>query len=62
MDVNCTAIFKTNPTDRGMCCSFNKEKAEEMFKEGRYREHLMRMTAQDEKMGMGGSRLPEWFA
>ena len=23
MDMNCTAIFKTNPTDRGMCCTFN---------------------------------------
>ena len=60
--VSCAAIFKMQPTDRGMCCSFNKEKAEKMFKEGRYQEHLMKMTAQDENMSMGGSRLPEWLA
>ena len=57
--VNCAAIFSMQPTDRGMCCSFNKENAEEMFKEGRYQEHVTKMTAQDATQAMGGSRLPE---
>ena len=26
------------PTDRGMCCSFNKQRAEDMFNEGKYRD------------------------
>ena len=30
--VSCSSIFSMYPTDRGMCCSFNMQKAEEMFK------------------------------
>ena len=30
--VNCTAIFKTNPTDRGMCCTFNARAAEDIYR------------------------------
>ena len=29
--VPCSAIFTTVPTDHGMCCSFNKMAAEEIF-------------------------------
>ena len=59
--INCAAIFRMQPTDQGMCCSFNKEKAEEMFMEGRYKEHLVNMIAQDENQAMGDSQLPEWW-
>ena len=31
--MNCTAIFKTNPTDRGMCCTFNALAAEEIYRQ-----------------------------
>ena len=48
------------PTDQGMCCSFNKQKAEEMYVEGRYQEHVIKMTEQDAKQARDGSRLPEW--
>ena len=33
--MSCSAIFKTQPTDRGMCCSFNMEVAEKVYKESR---------------------------
>ena len=33
----CSAIFKTTPTDRGMCCTFNLQAAEKMFKDEEYR-------------------------
>ena len=56
--VSCAAIFRMQPTDRGMCCSFNKEKAEDMFKESRYQEHVMKMNEQDETMSMGGLMFP----
>ena len=58
--ISCAAIFKMQPTDQGMCCSFNKEKAEEMFLEGRYQEHLIYMTAQDEIQALDDSQLPGW--
>ena len=60
--VSCAAIFKMQPTDRGMCCSFNKETADKMFRESRYREHVMRMNMQDETMSKEDSKLPEWLA
>ena len=46
--IDCAAIFKMQPTDQGMCCSFNKERADEMFKDGRYKDSLMKLTAQDD--------------
>ena len=30
-ELDCSAIFKTFPTDRGMCCTFNMAAAEAMF-------------------------------
>ena len=35
-EISCPSIFKTLPTDRGMCCSFNMEMAEEIFQKSRY--------------------------
>ena len=34
--ISCPAIFKTLPTDRGMCCTFNMEMAEEIFQKSKY--------------------------
>ena len=59
--ISCAAIFKMQPTDQGVCCSFNKEKAEEMFRKGRYQEHMMMMNAQAESMSLEPSSLPEWL-
>merc|ERR1719350_2591913 len=36
LEVNCSAIFKTNPTDRGMCCTFNALAAEEIYRESKF--------------------------
>ena len=45
--INCSSIFRTRPTDRGMCCSFNMEKAEEVFQESQYGEMISSMQDQD---------------
>ena len=58
--LSCASIFKMQPTDQGMCCSFNKQKAKEMYVEGRYQEHVTKMTHQDAMQARSGSRLPEW--
>ena len=34
--ISCPAIFRTLPTDRGMCCSFNMEMAEEIYQKSKY--------------------------
>ena len=32
----CSALFKTSPSDRGMCCTFNVQEAEKMFQDREY--------------------------
>ena len=46
----CSQIFKTSPTDKGMCCTFNLEAAETMFKEGRFSRNINRMQKRDRNM------------
>ena len=36
VELPCEAIFKTFPTDRGMCCAFNMKSAEEIFRDKMY--------------------------
>ena len=33
--INCALIFRTFPSDQGMCCTFNMDAAEDMFKKSR---------------------------
>ena len=35
------------PTDQGMCCAFNLNKAEEMFKDGKFRKMVQKMQQRD---------------
>ena len=37
-EISCPDIFEMQPTDRGMCCSFNMEKAENIFQKSKYSE------------------------
>ena len=34
--INCSSIFRTRPTDRGMCCAFNVGNANEIYKSTNY--------------------------
>ena len=47
LEINCSAIFKTLPTDRGMCCTFNMERAEKIFKESKYSQMVQKMQDTD---------------
>ena len=58
--LSCSAIFTKQPTDRGMCCSFNKEKADKMFQESRYREQIEKLTDQDKTLSAEDSAVPDW--
>ena len=48
--VDCSSIFVTRSTDRGMCCSFNQENAEEIFKSTMYRNISSELQKRDKKM------------
>lgn len=47
VEVPCSAIFKMTPTDRGMCCTFNLEAAESMFRDGKYRNMIEKLQNRD---------------
>ena len=50
-EISCSSIFRTRPTDRGMCCSFNMKKADDIFKESQYGEMINKMQKQDRDLG-----------
>ena len=58
--ISCSSIFTMFPTDRGMCCSFNMQRAEEIFRESRYRESVAKFTKQDKDRSFDNSTIPEW--
>ena len=59
--LNCSSIFTMHPTDRGMCCTFNKHKANEMFKQSRFQQELERLSDQDRDLSFHDSTTPFWF-
>jgi hypothetical protein len=36
LPISCSAIFEKFPTDRGMCCTFNRKAADEIFVDSRW--------------------------
>ena len=59
--ISCASIFVTRPTDRGMCCTFNMEKAEELFREGKYGDMVSSMQTQDSLGSFENISLPSWY-
>ena len=59
--ISCPSIFSMQPTDRGMCCSFNKEKAEKIFKNSPYQQQIINLTHQDKRKSFENSTVPDWF-
>ena len=43
----CSEVFQTVPTDRGMCCSFNLEKAQNMFEGKQFRNKVNKLQTRD---------------
>ena len=59
--LSCSAIFSMYPTNRGMCCTFNKQRADELFRANRYQEQITRMTKQDKDHSFEDSTIPDWL-
>ena len=59
--VSCNAIFQKRPTDQGMCCSFNMEKAENIFQESMYKDAIVMRQREDEINGFEIGEHPRWF-
>ena len=59
--ISCNAIFQKRPTDRGLCCAFNMEKAENIFKESNYKQAISMRQKDDILHGFDRGELPEWY-
>ena len=53
----CSEIFKTFPTDQGMCCTFNMKKAEEMFQANQYQRLISMMQDQDKNLSFDHQKI-----
>ena len=60
--ISCNAIFQKRPTDRGMCCSFNMEKAERILKESKYTDAISMVQEEEKERGFEISEIPGWFS
>jgi len=45
--IECSSIFTTFPTDQGMCCSFNMDAADDIYRESTYKANLQKMQDAD---------------
>ena len=48
----CSKLFRASPTDRGMCCSFNVDAANKMFKSSKYQKMINTMQKKDNLMAL----------
>lgn len=61
MEIACNSIFQKRPTDKGLCCSFNMEKAENILKDSKYREAVILRQMEDTNNGFEVGEKPNWY-
>ena len=59
--ISCAAIFDTFPTDQGMCCSFNMQSAEEIFKKSDYTKMVMDKQEENNFLSLTDFTPPSWY-
>ena len=59
--LSCNSIFRKQPTEQGMCCSFNMKKAEEMLRYSRYKESVTFRQSEETQMSFEPDEQPEWY-
>ena len=59
--LSCNSIFRKQPTEQGMCCSFNMKKAEEMLRYSRYKESVAFRQSEETQMSFEPDEQPEWY-
>ena len=59
--IACSAVFRKQPTDRGMCCSFNIDEAEKLLRPSKYTKIISERQRYDSEHGFESSKKPPWF-
>ncbi len=52
----------TLPTDHGMCCIFNMNEAETIFKDSEYTRLVTEQNVRDKNNSLQNLTLPDWYA
>ena len=60
-DISCNAIFIQRPTDQGMCCSFNMEKADKILTKSRYTNAISARQFEDAEAAFDDNDPPQWY-
>ena len=61
LPISCAAIFKTLPTDHGMCCIFNMDEAETIFKDSEYTRFVIEQNIRDKNNSFQNVTPPDWY-
>jgi hypothetical protein len=62
VNIPCSAIFTTFPTDQGMCCAFNMKAAEDIFHSKSYTSMVTSFQQEDRNASFTNSSIPGWYA
>jgi len=60
--IECAAIFTTFPTDSGVCCAFNLQSAEDIFRDQRYTNLVTSLQTHDKNYSVSDPTLPDWYS
>ena len=59
--IECAAIFKTIPTDSGVCCAFNMKSAEEIYRGKMYTNIVKTLQEYETNYSASDTTLPNWY-
>ena len=59
--IDCAAIFRRSITDQGICCSFNRESADNIFSKSTYSTLVNNLQESDKNASLENTSLPEWY-
>jgi hypothetical protein len=59
VDVPCSAIFSKFPTDKGMCCVFNMQNADQIYESSVYPDQMVKLQERDRKNAFQRAEVPK---
>jgi len=61
IDIPCESIFSKISTDSGICCSFNKERADEIYVESTFTKIFTELQEADKFRSLTLGKVPDWY-
>ncbi len=61
IEIPCESIFSKSVTDIGICCSFNKDKADEIYVESIYSRTIEKLQQHEKLISPTKGNIPDWY-